>query len=172
MIQLHEGEKLVKTIRRHWFVVALDVLIFLILAIVPLFIITVVLNQGIRGAEISYGPIIAFFYSVWLLFTWNIFAVAWTNNYYLDVILITNRRLLKIDQISLFARDISEMRLERVQDINVETMGIIPSLLNFGDLKVQTAGEEKEFVMHNIPNPNEIKNIIFKYHDSIDKRNI
>ena len=167
MIQLYEDEKIIKIVRRHWFVVAIDALVFLILAIVPLFIITTILNTLTKGGgTLLYGPLIAFFYVVWLQFTWNTLAVTWTTNYYLDVVLITNRRLLKIEQLGLFARDVAEMRLEKIQDIRVDVLGLFSSLLNFGDLKVQTAGEEEQFVIYNVPNPNEIKNIIFEHHDT------
>ncbi|MBI5421199.1 MAG: PH domain-containing protein [Parcubacteria group bacterium] len=166
MIQLYEGETITKTIRRHWFIVATDIVMFLFFALVPLFGITMFLNAVTKGGGATdYGAFIAFFYLVWLEFSWIMFAVTWTTNYYLDVVLITNRRLLKVEQKGLFARDIAEMRLERIQDISVDIMGLIPSLLNFGDLKVQTAGEEEAFVISDIPDPNGIKNTIFEHHD-------
>ena len=141
MIQLYKGETIIKTIRRHWFVVAIDIIIFLVFALIPLIGITAFLNNvaGSEGVQ-GYGAYIAFFYLVWLELSWIMFTIAWTTNYYLDIVLITNRRLLKIEQRGLFARDIAEMRLERIQDIRVDVMGIIPSLLDFGTLKVQTAG--------------------------------
>jgi len=166
MIQLYGNETIIKTIRRHWFVVAIDILMFLALALVPLFVIMLFSNNIIKGEDTShYNAFIAFFYLVWLELSWTMFSVAWTTNYYLDVVLLTNRRLLKIEQKGLFARDIAEMRLERIQDIRVDIMGIIPSLLDFGTLKVQTAGEEEQFVIVDVPNPNGIKNSIFEHHD-------
>jgi len=166
MIQLYENETIIKTIRHHWFVIAIDILIFLALALIPLFLISLFPNNTIKEASISHhNALIAFYYLVWLELAWIMFIVAWTTNYYLDVVLLTNRRLLKLEQRGLFARDIAEMRLERIQDIRVDIIGIIPSLLDFGNLKVQTAGEEEQFVIVDVPNPNTIKNIIFEHHD-------
>ncbi|MEK7498708.1 MAG: PH domain-containing protein [Patescibacteria group bacterium] len=165
MIQLYENETITKTIRRHWFIVAVDILIFFYIALIPLIIAPFLNNIKRDGYATDYLAFIVFFYLVWLEFSWILFAVAWTTNYYLDVVLITNRRLLKIEQKGLFARDIAEMRLERIQDIRVDVTGVIPSLLDFGTLKVQTAGEEEQFIIVDVPNPNSIKNIIFEHHD-------
>ncbi|MBI5152953.1 MAG: hypothetical protein HZA36_00605 [Parcubacteria group bacterium] len=98
MIQPYENETITKTVRRHWFVVAIDIFMFLVFALVPLIGITMFLNNVTVGKDTSsYNAFIAFFYLVWLEFAWIMFTIAWTTNYYLDVVLITNRRLLKID---------------------------------------------------------------------------
>ncbi|MDE1970341.1 MAG: PH domain-containing protein [Patescibacteria group bacterium] len=166
MINLYQDETIIKTVRRHWYIVLLDIFLFLILIILPLIVIAILPQKTLTTRPLLITPHTAsFLYAAWVLCIWNITAVIWTINYYLDYILITNRRLVKVEQLGLFARDISEMRLEKIQDIHIAVMGLVPSLLNFGDLEVQTAGEEEQFVLYSIPNPNAIKNLIFEHHD-------
>ncbi len=76
------------------------------------------------------------------------------------MLLITDKRLLDIDQINLFARDISEMRLENIQDMRVEVLGFLATTMDFGNIYIQTAGATDEFAIKNIPHPNKIKDAI------------
>src|SRR5690606_4537603 len=81
----------------------------------------------------------------------------WTD-WYLDLWTITNLRLIAIDQRGLFRRSVSSFRYERLQDINVEINGLIPTFLDFGTLEAQTAGHgESDFLFAGAPHPREIK---------------
>ena len=55
--------------------------------------------------------------------------------------------------------------MERIQDITIDIHGIIPTLLDFGDIHVQTAGDSQEFVMKGAPNPRRLKELILKESD-------
>ena len=96
------------------------------------------------------------------------FIVAWTN-YYIDVLVVTNKRIIDIEQVGLFTRDIAELRLENIQDIKVEVVGLIQSFLKMGNLNIQTAGRNKEISLKNIPQAYEVKNTISKCYDEILK---
>ena len=88
----------------------------------------------------------------------------WTD-YYLDVWMVTDKRIIDIEQKSFFHRQTSVFRIERIQDITIETRGIIATLLNFGDIHVQTAGESQEFIMRGIANPKYMRRIILRQQD-------
>ena len=47
--------------------------------------------------------------------------------------------------------------------MTTEVNGVLSSLLNIGDIKVQSAGEEIEFVMRGIPHPEFMRDLILKY---------
>lgn len=100
----------------------------------------------------------------WFAVLWTVFFIVWTN-YYLDVWIVTDHRIVDIEQFSLFSRDVSEFRLDRVQDLTVEVKGILPTLLNFGDLHVQTAGMHHQFHINDVENPYAVKDRIIKEHD-------
>ena len=48
---------------------------------------------------------------------------------------------------------IATTRLSRVQDINSEVRGMMQTFLNFGDITIQTAGVDRQFVIKGIENP-------------------
>jgi uncharacterized membrane protein YdbT with pleckstrin-like domain len=61
---------------------------------------------------------------------------------------------VQIIQRSLFNKKVSRLSMSNVEDVNAEQKGIIASMLGYGTLTVQTAGEEDNFVFSFCPNPN------------------
>jgi len=43
---------------------------------------------------------------------------------------------------------------------------LIPTILNYGNLKIQTAGTEPKFTFKEIPNPIKVKELIMKARDN------
>lgn len=163
---LKEGERIVFEIRRHWYVLARESSVIMLMALLPLLLLGGFEYFGL-GDEFLL-PILALC-SGWLAVLWSLFFVAWTN-YYLDVWIITNERIVDIEQFSLFSRDISEFRMDRIQDLTVDVKGIIPTLLGFGNLHVQTAGIHHEFHIMDVPDPYSVKDRIMRIHDSAVKQ--
>ena len=64
---------------------------------------------------------------------------------------------MDIEQISLFHRDVSTFRLENIEDITIETHGLLATTLGWGTLIVQTAGERRVLKMTLMPNPERVK---------------
>jgi len=172
MINLLDGEKILSVQRRHWFVIALDAVYMIMLGILPFVGFAAVYILFPQSAEFLEGniPFIVFYGLAWLLFLWMFFFINWTN-YYLDTFLITNKRIIYIEQVRLFRRNANELRLEKIQDIQVKVLGIVPSLLHMGNLHIQTAGGKDEVVFKSIPEAQEVKNMISKCCDEILKTN-
>ena len=83
----------------------------------------------------------------------------WTT-YYMDIWVITNRRIIDIDYLRLFDRNIAMVRFERVQDVTTHVQGIVGTLLRYGSVVVQTAGSDREFVIDQIANPEALRDVI------------
>ncbi|MFZ2803605.1 MAG: PH domain-containing protein [Patescibacteria group bacterium] len=98
----------------------------------------------------------AFFLSGWL-FIFQMFI-----EYWLDVFIVTDKRILDIDQKGLFDRTVSELRLYRTQDATAQIKGILHTLLDYGDIFVETAGEQERFHFEDIPHPNQIAKAILE----------
>jgi uncharacterized membrane protein YdbT with pleckstrin-like domain len=89
--------------------------------------------------------------------------LTWTH-YYLDAYIVTNQRVLTIDQIDFFHRKVSEADIGNVQDIEVVVKGFFSNILNFGDIRIQTAGaDQKTLFFDNVPYPYKAKDIILKF---------
>lgn len=81
-------------------------------------------------------------------------------DYWLDVFIVTDMRVLDIEQQGLFSRTVSELRLFRVQDVTAEIKGFWRTMFNYGNVFIQTAAEKERFEFINIAKPNEIAKMI------------
>jgi hypothetical protein len=101
----------------------------------------------------SFGNIvIALTFSAYLLFVLQQFFTSWVE-YALDVWVVTNLRVMNIDQRTLFHRRVSELALYNIQDVTSETKGPLATFLGYGTIVVETAGEQEHFVFPNLPRP-------------------
>ncbi len=167
-VRLEKGEKVIAGVRRHWFAFFLQVIALAVAALVPLPLFFVAAALHLLAAPKVW--LLLFFFAVllWLLL-WILFFVAWTN-YYLDMWIITDRRIVDIEQKSLFHREASECFIERIQDIKVEMHGILAAILGFGDISIQTAGTAREFLLRQVSRPGDVKELIMRlYQQSRDK---
>ena len=86
--------------------------------------------------------------------------VQWLD-YYLDVMIITNKKIIDIDQKGFFNRNSIETSLVKVQDVKWEIHSMLGTFLKFGSIMIQTAGETSEgFGMDYISHPEETAHII------------
>ncbi len=167
-IQLEQDEIILIYVRKHWFIITLQILGVVVGAFFPIIALVLIAFSPL-GALIpqgNYGPVILVLYTAWLILSWMTLFSIWTN-YYLDVWTVTNRRLITVDQRGLFHRDTGSFRLERLQDINVSIRGILATFLKFGDLQAETASDDRDFVARGIPNPQELKALILEAADKI-----
>ena len=163
MINLASDEKLIFVVRKHWLVLArrvffLDLFIFVPFLAAFIYVIGVRNFIQIPGEGISLFVLIT---AVWLLGLWATFFIIWTD-YYLDMLVLTAKRLMHIEQKGLFSREVSTLQLNKIQDITTEVHGIIQTLLKFGEIHIQTAGQEREFVVKDIPQPYKVRDTILR----------
>jgi len=150
------GEKIIMLLRRHWFVIFFKVIFFAIAGIIPLlfYFIANDLYINIVNSEIGFSVLVLLL-STFYLYVWLFFFAAFVD-YYLDVWIVTDRRILNIEQKGLFNRTISEQKLHRIQDVTSELKGILPTLFNYGEVHIQTAGEQARFVFKEVNDPRQI----------------
>ncbi|OGY99405.1 MAG: hypothetical protein A2945_00935 [Candidatus Liptonbacteria bacterium RIFCSPLOWO2_01_FULL_52_25] len=174
MIELHPDEKIVLERRRFWLPILTEAVLTGLVAIAPLVLFNILPNVLPEAAElivVRFQIPLNFLATIWALFAWMVLAVNWTN-FYLDVLLVTNKRVLDIEQTGLFARDIAEARIENIQDTRVEVVGLLASLFDFGNLYIQTAAAKDQFVIRNIRHPNAVKDAIARQHEELQKGGI
>ncbi len=147
-------------VRRHWYVLFAETLGLFILALMPILVI-VIFDVFDLATLPNFIPLTLFGSGLWFLAIWIIFFIVWTD-YYLDVWVITSKRIIDIEQRNLFSRSTSECRIEKIQDVSVEVHGFLATFLRFGNVKIQTAGESGNFTLKSVPDPHRVKDIIFK----------
>lgn len=164
---LDEGETVIAEVRRHLFVLFLELLPFAILALLPVIIIpaysflTGLAANTVPAAPQSLGSTFRFFLGIWWLFIWMA-AFNSITKYYLTVWVITSHRIVDIEQSGFFRREVSSFLLSRVQDVTTNVHGIFETLLGYGDMTVQTAGGLENFRMHGIRDPQGVRDLIMR----------
>lgn len=164
--ELEPGEHVVLQARKHWFLFLAELLPYAIMAIVPFALpklLVLAPPMASYAAFFDYHATLArAALGVWLLVIWTGAWGAFTR-YFLNAWVLTNQRIVNIKQRRYFSREVSSLFLSRVQDVTTDVTGVLPSLLGIGDIKVQTASEDVEFVMQGIPRPEQMRDIILKY---------
>lgn len=170
-IEMEESEVVLATVRKHWFVILSELFVSLFMILLPLLIFFLYkvsqlsLNIEVQAEIDNYLPFLTYFFIVWLLLAVLTGFTIWTH-YFLDLWVITDRRIIVIDQIHFFNRKVSSFRLERLQDIKVVIKGIIPTFLNFGTIEAQTASSaESNFSSRGLPDPRALQATIQKAMD-------
>jgi len=160
-LKLDPAEEKTAQFRKHWWTLAIEIGFIILLAIAPLFLLGFFYSNFILTLKM--GLLTIMLYIIWLSAIWILGFIIWMN-YYLDVWILTNKRLIDVNQKKLFHRDIATLRLENIQDIKIEISGIINTFLKIGNIHVQTAAGSNEFTMYGIKNPEIAKEAINRAH--------
>lgn len=158
-----ETERVFLLIRRHWFTYVIFLLLPVLMLIPLIAVIVYWLNDPTAISE-EIGNVILVFGSIYLLLIIAILLYGFVD-YYLDVYIVTDRRIVDIKQNGFFKREISELHLHQVQDVNAKVNGFFPTLLHFGEVFIQTAGEIDNFIFNAVPHPYRISKKVIDLHE-------
>lgn len=164
-----EGEKILLVLHRHWFNILSQ---FFLIFIMIFLLVGSFAYLPLAFSALSQGEnkkLFLFLENIFFIFIWMIFFLIWID-YYFDVWIVTEKRIVNIEQKGLFSRAVSELELEKIQDITTEVKGVIPTFLNFGDLYIQTAAEQERFLFRNIPDPYGVKNMIMNLRKRLESQ--
>lgn len=81
------------------------------------------------------------------------------HNYYLSFQIVTNLRVIDIEQNGLFNRRANQLALKNIQNITYKQGGLLAYVFNYGDVIIETAGQHDPvrqdggFVFQNVPKP-------------------
>jgi len=157
IIALKKYEKEIFRLRRHFITFLPAFFLYLLALAIPAgagFYFYFTIGESFTGSV--FAPILVLVAGVYLLSV-TLFFFSYFIDFYLDILFITNDRMVDMNQSNLFARTVSEVDLHRIQDITSEVKGIIHQLFNFGTIIIQTAGTEPKFVFHNVPDPHGLR---------------
>lgn len=166
--QLDAGERVTRTVRKHWFVLVVSFIPFLLLAWLPTFVPPLLVKLSAAGPDAAalfaqFTPEnewFRLFLGLWWIFLW-IGAFNTFTQYYLNHWVITTSRIVRIRQHGFFSREVSSFLLSRVQDVTTEVNGIFADLLGYGSVRVQTAGtDSKDFVMDGVEDPTGMRDLV------------
>lgn len=156
------NEKIYVAAREHWFRLFIKFFIIFLLALIPLpikFFVVDPLNVASETNTIL-SLITQVYYLGLLVSTFLIWVL-----YYLNLHIVSEMRIVDIDQRGLLKHVVSELNLETIEDVSSDTTGLFGNLLNYGTVYVQTAGAVERFQFENVADPAKIANIILTLYE-------
>lgn len=149
-----EDEDVLAIVRQNVWVFAKTCFIILILANIVVFSLILFGASGVFSYFLVSFVILA---GVLIGYKWYV----WTNSIYI----LSNQRIIQIEQNGLFHRVISEIELDRIQDISTEIKGPIQMFLNFGSIHIKTASSDAGMDLTCVTDPYDIQQQIVKAHN-------
>ncbi len=154
-----DDEMLLGMIHKHPFGIVI-VYVQAIFGIVVSLVLAVILLPRLvsQAAALSIVSVFGFFSA----FLGLIIMIAATIIYRQSRIVITDKNITQVLQGGLFNRKVSQLTMANVEDVTAIQHGIFATLFDFGELRVETAGEQENFVFTFCPRPGYYAKIILE----------
>ena len=151
----------VVTYRKHYFILfreaAWPLLTFIVLTLIWLLLTRLLA---------TIGPQLGIAFAILFLIDlgWIIWEVEdWRN----DTFQLTDRYVIDIDRKPFgFGESRKQAELANVQNVNADRPGLIPTLFNYGDVVIETAGATADITFEDVPNPSVIQSDVFRRRDT------
>jgi len=146
-------EKIILLLRKHFITNVSWILITILMIFAPLIL--------------RWIPLLEFFpwrFKFMTIIMWYLMTTAFVFekflSWYFNVFIITDERIVDVDFISLAYKEITETKIDRIQDITFTMGGAVRSLFNYGDVFVQTAGQIPRVEFEDVAKPDKVAKIL------------
>lgn len=146
-------ERVILLLRRHPITNLRWIIIAAIFVMAPLFL--------------AAFPIVDFLpirFQIIVVISWYLLTLAFIFEEFLSwffhVNIITDERIIEVDFVNLIYREITDANIDQIQDVTVQMGGVIRTVLNYGDVVVQTAAQIPQIEFEAVPNPDRVSRIL------------
>lgn len=154
-----EDEEILLILRKH-FITNVPWIFFTLVFIVLLPVLSAINS---RFLFIDFSSIPSRFITVFVIFYYLIvFNYLFINfiTWFYNITIVTNKRIVDIDFSDLVYHDVAATTLNLIEEIRYTQSGFLRTFFNYGDLFVQTAGENPNIEALAFPKPDEATKII------------
>jgi|GEM_PF-3881255 len=162
-LTIDREEKVLKVIHVHPVFFFLIIFLSVVSLASPIIILTLLYDQLSNASESVQGFIIVFT-SIYYLVVLTICYIAWID-FYLDIGIVTSERLIDIDQAGLLGRKVSQLYLINIQDVSANQEGLFANLFNYGNVLIQSAGSQNNFLWVKVPDPFSLSESLLDLHN-------
>jgi hypothetical protein len=166
-----DDEHVIFMLRPHWFIFLRQILQLVVFNLIPIlifFFLYYVIGWGLPTEGALYVGLVMlaglYYLGAWLAY-FHSFA-----DYHLDLWILTDQRIVDIEQKGLFDRVISELNVIKVQDVTSEVHGHLQTFFDYGNVYIQTSAETQRFVFQNVPRPEDVTRLVIRASDAASKR--
>ncbi|MCD4811015.1 hypothetical protein K8R14_00180 [bacterium] len=151
-----QDEEVILVVRRHWIAYLAHVLLALIVLIVPLVLLLVThkISDTYGGTTLYLGLFV-----VSVVISANILVTAFMQWYY-NVSIITDKKIVALTVANVFQHDYIEILWRKVQDVSHDSVGPLSSMLDLGNMYIDTAGEGVDLTLTFVPCPRDVQDVI------------
>lgn len=148
-------EDIVLIVRTHWVAFVPHMIFVLLLLLIPLLLLALSFQITVLGSVVLHIGILV----MCLALAFNV-AVTTILKWYYTVNIITDQRIVVIRMENAFYHSYAEAQLEKIENVTHTNVGIISTLFDVGDVKIETAGHGVDFSMKTLPRPRELQDVI------------
>ena len=160
---LQETEKVLLMCRRHWIYLYPRMVLQVLIAVLPVLALFLVLRwaDAMDGLAAKVAMVVS---AIWLA-VWAVKIILLKYRYDNDLWTITNQRIIDSYRSNPFSLKITTADLVDIVDTSLNRSGIFPTMLNYGDIRCETAGERQDISLPAVPHPQEVHALIDRERD-------
>jgi hypothetical protein len=149
-ISLKSGEEIITVVRHYGLTLWPKILVAAFLIVVPFFFLFPLFKWGPWGVGLFIFPILlGIVYAIRIFILW-----------YYNAFIITNRRVIDVDQRGFFERIVSEADFSEVKDVSHRRKGVWQTIFRYGDIRIKISDTDIGLGIKNIRAPEEIQQLI------------
>lgn len=156
---LKVDEELITIIRKYPIIFIVPSIISILFIIAPFFFLYPLFHWGPWGVFIFFMVLL-----LGLLLGLRVFII-----YSLNVFVVTNQRIIDIDQAGFFDRTVSETTYSKIQDVSFRIKGIAQTIWHYGSIIIQTAGSQANIELYGVKDPEKIQQLISEVQKDVVK---
>jgi hypothetical protein len=172
-LSMNPGEKVILEAHRHWVNIA-PFFASTVLVVAIGFMLIGYVGGNPEGAERLFPgltlaivtPLVALLDVIAVVTLFFAYAVYRQNK-----IVLTNMHFIQITQTGLFGRTLSKLSLDELQDVRGSRKGVFGTIFNYGEILIETAGNEENFFFRPAPDPLNIAEQINDTHEFYERKN-
>lgn len=155
---LNDNEEILLFLRRHFITnvpwIVQGALLMLLPVLIGIFLTALGLRTSQIPASLSFFSLLFYYLLVFEFFFLNFV------NWFYNISLVTNQRVIDIDFRVLFSKHIAATKIVQIEDVSLSEVGLIRSIFDYGDVRIQTAGTAERFEFLAVPHPEDVVHII------------
>lgn len=154
-IQLKPDERVVSVYRRYGLTYVGAMIVAFILLLLPFFLVTLLFSYGMFGV-IGFFALLLFavLYSLKKVILW-----------YDNVFVVTNLRVIDIDQRGFFDRSVSGFTYANIQDVAYRIKGVLATLFHVGTITIRPIEGSVHIELHRMRHPAKIVDVINEFRE-------
>lgn len=146
-------EKIILFLRQHPIVNIPWIIVVLLMLLAPFFVSEFPLFLNVPS------NFLFIFVLMWYLLV-TAFTIEKFLTWFFNVYIVTDERIVDIDFYNLIYKEVSDAKIDKIQDVTYNMGGVVRALFNYGNVLIQTASEVPNFEFLAVPKPDKVARIL------------